>query len=96
MNTDTSTLMTNGTNNGVSVGWKGGKGSLYVEGTFSTQTVVLQSLSPNGTWLQVYAPDGSAVSVSGNGCVFFDLAPGQIRVVATATAVYATAVRYNL
>lgn len=59
--------------------WKGGKGLFMGEGTWNSGSAVLETLSPNGTWIPVKNPAGTAVSLSANGCLYFELCSGQIR-----------------
>lgn len=69
--------------------WKGGAGVFSAEATWGGGTVTLQYKLPNGTWVAA----GPDTTLAANGGGVFELPPCQIRAaVATATAVYATAV----
>jgi hypothetical protein len=81
-------LLSNASATGAGFTWPGGKGLFMVEATWGGGTVKLQIQSPNSTWIDV--PSGSFTA---NGMFGFELPPGQIRAnVATATAVYASAI----
>lgn len=71
--------------------WPGGRGEFRIEADFSGGgTVKLQCKGPNGTDQDV----GSSVSLTANGGGIFELGAGEIRCnIATATAVYAMALR---
>ena len=67
-------LLNNASATGAAAIWPGGRGLLMCEGTFAGATVQLQSISPNGIWLN--AP---AAGVTAAGTLAFELPPGQIR-----------------
>lgn len=70
--------------------WPGGTGEFRVEATFGGGTVKLQCKGPNGT-AQDVGPD---VTLTADGGGVFFLGAGEIRCnIATATAVYAMALR---
>jgi hypothetical protein len=82
-------LASNASADGSWFAWPGGTGEFRVEGTFPG-TVKLQCKGPNGT-AQDVGPDTTLVA-SGGG--IFYLGAGEIRAsIATATAVYAMALR---
>lgn len=69
--------------------WPGGRGEFRVEGTFPG-TVKLQCKGPNGTAQDV----GTDTTLTASGGGIFELGAGEIRCnIATATAVYAMALR---
>lgn len=69
--------------------WPGGRGEFRVEGSFPG-TVKLETKGPNGTAQDV----GTDVTLTAAGGGIFELGAGEIRAnVATATAVYAVALR---
>lgn len=69
--------------------WPGGRGEFRVEGTFPG-TVKLQCKGPNGTPQDV----GIDTTLTASGGGIFELGAGEIRAdIATATAVYAMALR---
>ena len=73
--------------------WRGGKGMFMAEATWGGGTVKLQFYSLNSTAIDAKNPAGTAVSLTANGMVFFELPPGQIIVsITTSTAVYAYAI----
>lgn len=81
------TLAENATATGSAFNWPGGQGVFMAEATFGGGTVKLQTISPNGTWVDV---DGAALTAAGT--KVFYLGACQIRVnIATATGVYAYA-----
>ena len=84
------TLASNaGAGNGTAATWAGGQGAYIAEATWSGGSAKLQFQTPQGTWVDY--PSGS---LSANGLISFTLPPAQIRVViATASAVYAYAIR---
>jgi hypothetical protein len=87
------TLLSNASATGASFNWKGGKGLFMAEATWGGGTVKLTFTSLHGTEIDVKNPAGTAVSLTANGMVYFELPPGQITAnVATATAVYAYAI----
>ncbi len=67
--------------------WTGGIGIFQATATFGGGTVILQMITPDGTWVAV----GADTSLSANGGAGFILPQGQrIRAaITTATAVYA-------
>lgn len=70
--------------------WPGGRGEFRVEGTFGGGTVKLQCKGPNGTAQDV----GIDTTLTASGGGIFELGAGEIRCnIATATAVYAMALR---
>lgn len=74
--------------------WPGGRGSFMAKATWGGGSVKLQTLMPDlATWIDVKNDAGTAISLSADGMLLFDLPPGQVKaVIATATAVYAYAV----
>lgn len=69
--------------------WPGGRGEFRVEGTFPG-TVKLECKGPNGTAQDV----GTDTTLTASGGGIFELGAGEIRCnIATATAVYAMALR---
>lgn len=69
--------------------WPGGRGEFRVEGTFPG-TVKLECKGPNGTAQDV----GTETTLTAAGGAIFELGAGEIRAnIATATAVYAMALR---
>jgi hypothetical protein len=69
--------------------WPGGRGEFRVEGSFPG-TVKLQCKGPNGTAQDV----GTNTTLTAAGGGIFELGAGEIRAnIATATAVYAMALR---
>ena len=69
--------------------WPGGRGEFRVEGAFPG-TVKLQCKGPNGTAQDV----GTETTLTAAGGGIFELGAGEIRAnIATATAVYAMALR---
>jgi hypothetical protein len=69
--------------------WPGGRGEFRVEGSFPG-TVKLQCKGPNGTAQDV----GTNTTLTAAGGGLFELGAGEIRAdIATATAVYAMALR---
>ena len=86
----TITLAANASATGGWVQWPGGRGEFRVQGTFGGGTVKLQCQGPNGT-AQDVGPD---VTLTADGGGIFELGAGPIRAnIATATAVYAMALR---
>lgn len=82
-------LASNASATGSWVFWPGGRGEFRVEGTFPG-TVKLQCKGPNGT-AQDVGPDVTLTAAGGG---IFELGAGEIRAnIATATAVYAMALR---
>jgi len=81
------TLALNAAATGNSITWPGGPGVFSAEATWGGGNVVLQTLTPYGTWMAVGA-DGTLLA---NGMVGFILpANAQVRVaITTATAVCA-------
>lgn len=72
--------------------WPGGKGTFAAEATWGGGTVKLQTRAPNGTAIDV----GAYTTLTANGAGNFELPPCEIRAnIATATAVYATATRFD-
>jgi len=70
--------------------WPGGRGEFRVEATFGGGTVKLQCKGPNGTAQDV----GTDTTLTASGGGIFELGVGEIRCnIATATAVYAMALR---
>lgn len=70
--------------------WPGGRGEFRVEATFGGGTVKLQCKGPNGTAQDV----GTETTLTASGGGIFELGAGEIRCnIATATAVYAMALR---
>ena len=70
--------------------WPGGRGEFRVEGTFGGGTVKLETKGPNGTAQDV----GSFTTLTSAGGGIFELGACEIRAnIATATAVYAVALR---
>ena len=83
------TLLSNASATGSWLQWPGGSGLFSVEATWGGGTVKLQYKAPNGTAVDA----GPYTTLTANGGGIFDLPPGEIRAnVATATAVYASAV----
>jgi hypothetical protein len=83
-------LASNASATGAWFQWPGGRGEFRVEATFGGGTVKLQCKGPNGTAMDV----GAAVTLTANGGGIFELGAGEIRAnIATATAVYAMALR---
>ena len=83
------TLVSNASATGSWFAWPGGRGEFRVEGSFPG-TVKLECKGPNGT-AQDVGPD---VSLTASGGGIFELGAGEIRAnIATATAVYAQALR---
>ena len=83
------TLAENASATGSAVHWPGGEGVFMAEATYGGGTVKLQAKSPNGTWIDV---DGASTTAAGTKA--FKAGAGDIRVnIATATAVYAYAVK---
>jgi hypothetical protein len=69
--------------------WPGGRGEFRIEGSFPG-TVKLECKGPNGTAQDV----GTDTTLTANGGGIFELGAGEIRCnIATATAVYAMALR---
>lgn len=69
--------------------WPGGRGEFRIEGSFPG-TVKLQCKGPNGTAQDV----GTDTTLTASGGGIFELGAGEIRCnIATATAVYAMALR---
>jgi hypothetical protein len=82
-------LLNNASATGTAMEWPGGRGVFAAEATFGGGSVKLQWQLPNGTWADV----GTDTSLTANGAGGFELPNCIIRAaVATATAVYATAV----
>lgn len=86
-------LLANGSATGNAVVWQGGRGTLYVDGTFNGGTVKLQQQMPIGstaTWLDV----GTEVTLTAAGLANFELPPGPIRafVSGSPSGVYATVI----
>jgi len=78
-----------GAGNGSTCQWPGGQGAFIAEATWGGGSAKLQTISPQGTWLDV-----TSVTLNANGLILFTIPAGQIRVViATSSAVYAWAVR---
>jgi hypothetical protein len=83
------TLVSNASATGSWFPWPGGRGEFRVEGTFPG-TVKLQCKGPNGTAQDV----GADTTLTAAGGGIFELGAGEIRCdIATATAVYAMALR---
>lgn len=83
------TLVSNASATGSWFPWPGGRGEFRVEGTFPG-TVKLQCKGPNGTAQDV----GIDTTLTAAGGGIFELGAGEIRCnIATATAVYAMALR---
>lgn len=83
------TLVSNASATGSWFPWPGGRGEFRVEGTFPG-TVKLQCRGPNGTAQDV----GIDTTLTAAGGGIFELGAGEIRCdIATATAVYAVALR---
>jgi hypothetical protein len=83
------TLVSNASATGAWFPWPGGRGEFRVEGTFPG-TVKLECKGPNGTAQDV----GSDTTLTAAGGGIFELGAGEIRCnIATATAVYAMALR---
>lgn len=89
MNTQKLDFLSNGSATSGALQWRGGPGTFLVKAT-GFGTVKLQVLLPDGaTWFDV----GSDTTLTADGGGNFDLPPCSLRAnVATATAVYATAV----
>jgi hypothetical protein len=82
-------LATNASATGAWFQWPGGRGEFRVEGTFPG-TVKLECKGPNGTAQDV----GIDTTLTAAGGGIFELGAGEIRCnIATATAVYAVALR---
>jgi hypothetical protein len=82
-------LASNASATGAWFQWPGGRGEFRVEGTFPG-TVKLQCKGPNGTAQDV----GTNTTLTASGGGLFELGAGEIRCnIATATAVYAMALR---
>lgn len=87
------TLLSNASATGTWLQWPGGKGAFAVEATFGGGTVKLQVKGPAGGAIDV----SSATTLTAAGAGIFELPPCEIRAnVATATAVYATATRFDV
>jgi len=83
------TLVSNASATGSWFSWPGGRGEFRVEGTFPG-TVKLECKGPNGTAQDV----GTDTTLTASGGGIFELGAGEIRCnIATATAVYAMALR---
>jgi hypothetical protein len=83
------TLVSNASATGSWFPWPGGRGEFRVDGTFPG-TVKLQCKGPNGTAQDV----GIDTTLTAAGGGIFELGAGEIRCdIATATAVYAMALR---
>jgi hypothetical protein len=83
------TLVSNASATGSWFPWPGGRGEFRVEGTFPG-TVKLECKGPNGTAQDV----GTDTTLTASGGGIFELGAGEIRCnIATATAVYAMALR---
>jgi hypothetical protein len=83
-------LASNASATGAWVPWPGGRGEFRVEATFGGGTVKLQCKGPNGTAQDV----GTDTTLTASGGGIFELGAGEIRCnIATATAVYAMALR---
>lgn len=83
------TLASNASATGAWFAWPGGRGEFRAEGSFPG-TVKLQCKGPNGTAQDV----GVDVTLTADGGGIFELGAGEIRCnIATATAVYAQALR---
>lgn len=80
-------FLLNGTGTSSKFYFKGGKVAFIAEGTFSSQLVKLQIISPHGT-----AIDVPNASLSANGMAVVEIPQGQYQAVATATAVYCSMV----
>ena len=75
---------------GGQVWWPGGAGMFSAEATFGGGTVKLQTLTINGTWIDV----GPDVTLTAAGAGGFVLPPSYIRCnIATSTVVYAYAIQ---
>lgn len=84
------TLASNASATGSWFQWPGGRGEFRVEATFGGGTVKLQCKGPNGTAQDV----GADTTLTAAGGGIFELGAGEIRCnIATATAVYAMALR---
>ena len=82
-------LASNASSTGSWFAWPGGRGEFRVEGSFPG-TVKLECKGPNGTAQDV----GANTSLTAAGGGIFELGAGEIRCnIATATAVYAMALR---
>jgi hypothetical protein len=78
------TLATNASATGNGQQWRGGKGTVFVDATFSGGTVKLQASRDNSTWVDV----SSATSFTANGTANFEISACYLRCnIATATAV---------
>jgi len=83
------TLASNRSTTGAWFPWPGGRGEFRVEGTFPG-TVKLECKGPNGTAQDV----GVDTTLTASGGGIFELGASEIRCnIATATAVYAMALR---
>jgi hypothetical protein len=83
-------LASNASATGAWIPWPGGRGEFRVEATFGGGTVKLQCKGPNGTAQDV----GTDTTLTSSGGGIFELGAGEIRCnIATATAVYAMALR---
>lgn len=83
-------LVSNASATGAWFAWPGGRGEFRVEATFGGGTVKLQCKGPNGTAQDV----GVDTTLTAAGGGIFELGAGEIRCnIATATAVYAMALR---
>jgi hypothetical protein len=84
------TLVSNASATGAWFPWPGGRGEFRVQATWGGGTVKLQCKGPNGTAQDV----GTETELSADGGAIFELGAGEIRAnIATATAVYAMALR---
>ncbi len=84
------TLASNASATGNWFFWPGGRGEFRVEATFGGGSVKLECKGPNGTAQEV----GTDTNLTAAGGGIFELGAGEIRAaIATATAVYAMALR---
>ncbi len=89
MNSASVVLLSNASATGAAVQWPGGRGLFAAKGTWGGGSVALHFLLPDGVTFAL-----AVTALSADGGIIFELPPCQIKaVVATATAVYATAAR---
>ncbi|HVO01489.1 MAG TPA: hypothetical protein VMT54_04770, partial [Candidatus Cybelea sp.] len=88
MNTQSLTLISNGSATGPWTTWRGGSGTFEAVGTFNGGTVRLQKLGPDGTTPIDVGTDTTLTAAGGGN---FQLPPSQIRAAVTGSpsAIYA-------
>lgn len=85
-------LLANASATGAAQMWQGGRGTLFVDGTFGGATVKLQAQMPTGstsTWIDV----GTEVTLTAAGLANFELPPCNLRIAISGgppSGVYAT------